>query len=190
MRATTAIAILAASAATAQAQGLERGRLHDILTLNDGARITIPACRDAQGRKVRYVLAAGQGTMQADSGRWSIVSVFTPVSGPQVLIGPDLLGLPRQTVQFVVEHECHHHASGDVFRQFMEAVNPAGQPLPVHQMEYDADCTAAARVRDLYGYTADDLRVAFGVFPAHENSPTHPPTAARLKRAIDCLSRP
>jgi hypothetical protein len=169
------MALLAASAATAQAQGLERGQLHDILTLNDGARITIPVCRDAQGR------------MQADSGRWSIVSVFTPVSGPQVLMGPDLLSLPRQTVQFVVEHECHHHASGDVFRQFMEAVNPAGQPLPVHQMEYDADCTAAARVRDLYGYTADDLRVAFSVFPPHENSPTHPPTAQRLQRAMACL---
>lgn len=190
MRALAAI-FLAASAATAQAQGLTRGAHEDTLTLNDGRAVTIPHCEDAQGRRVRFSLTRGGAAapMQASPGPWSIVSIFTPVNGPQVLMTPEFLAMPYETAQFTVEHECHHHASGDLHTAYMSALTGGGPP-DVLTMEYDADCAAARAVRDKYGFTADDIRAAFAPFPQHNGTATHPATAERVKRAIGCLASP
>lgn len=191
MTRTLAVIFLAASAATAQAQGLTRGANADTLTLNDGARVAIPHCEDAQGRRVRFTMTRGGAAapMQPSSGGWSIVSVFTPVNGPQVLMTPDFLAMPYETAQFTVEHECHHHASGDLYSAYMAALTGGAAP-DVLNMEFRADCAAAAAVRDKFGFTADDIRAAFKPFPQHNGTATHPATAERVRRAISCLSAP
>lgn len=182
---------LVASATAAQAQGIERGPDADKLILNNGREVVIPHCEDQQGRRVRFVMDRSRGGMpnQVSSGPWSILSVFTPLTGPQVLVGPGFLTMPYETAQFTVEHECHHHASGDMFAVFMNSLT--GAPVPsVHDMEFSADCAAAKAVRDKYGFSNDDLRAAFRSFPQHNGTATHPATAERLKRSMACLSAP
>jgi hypothetical protein len=111
------------------------------------------------------------------------------MTGPQVLMSPDFLDMPYETAQFTVEHECHHHASGDLYKVFMDSIT-GGPPPDVLRMEHDADCAAAQAVRDKYAFTAEDLRAAFKPFPNHNGTATHPATAERLKRSIACLSGP
>lgn len=185
MRGAILSAFIAAAAATPAAA-------QDRLMLNNGDVVNLPACKDPQGHVVRYEMqrSGRQITMRGeDSAQWTILSIFTPLAGAKVLMHPSLLDLPRQTVQFVVEHECHHHEAGDVYDNFIETVMGTRTANP-HDLEYAADCAAAVAVRDKYGYTADDLRVAFGPFPANDRSPTHPPTAQRVERAIACLNNP
>ena len=191
MKKLAAIFLLASSAATAQVPGLERGVDTDRLTLNNGRQVVIPHCKDDQGRQVRFVLNRNSGSVptQAATGPWSIVSIFTPVTGPQVLMAPDFLDMPYETAQFTVEHECHHHISGDLYQVFLSSLN-GGPLLDVLSMENRADCAAAKAVRDKYNFTADDLRAAFKPFPSHNGSATHPATAERVKRSIACLSAP
>lgn len=183
-------------AAEAQTPGLQRGGANgnDKLVLNNGEEVVLPRCVDPKGTKVRYVMARRENEQLMPGGplynQWSILAAYQPKDGPQILMRPSLLDLPRQTLQFVVEHECAHHTSGDILGQFVNTYKPGTYKHDPHAMEYQSDCTAAKAVEQKFGYKADDIRVAFSVFPPHDNSPTHPPTAERVKRAIACIANP
>ena len=189
---------LVASTFTAEAQtpGLHRGGTNgnDKLVTNNGEEIILPRCVDPNGTNVRYVMARRENDQLMPGGplanRWSILAAYLPQGGPQIMMRPSLLDLPRQTLQFVAEHECAHHESGDILGQYINTYKPGTHQHDPHGSEYASDCAAAKAVEQKFGYKADDIRVAFSVFPPHANSPTHPPTAERVKRAIACMANP
>lgn len=183
-----------ALATAAQAHGpIARGQgdAPDIMTMNNGDSVYLPDCRDHRGIKVRFAVTnAYEYTQNAGAqdygARYSIESTASPQTGPQVRMSPGILNLPTSSVQFAVEHECYHHQSGDVFQSFMDSVVPGRYPESYSRLELDADCAAAQRMRDKFGYNADDIREALAIYP--EKTPNHPPRADRVARALACFS--
>lgn len=118
----------------------------------------MPSCTDSDGTPVRYVPdtadiklshlihIAGARYLQPDA-----------MEEPAIVYQPKRIrSLSFLERAFTWSHECYHLSSGDT-RAVYRHYNEHGRAPDTDQMERDADCDAARRLRTDYGYSGDDL---------------------------------
>ena len=125
-----------------------------------GTDYNFPACFDHRGTPVRYLRndigldspwVFNFGTRYLDQRN---------IEDPVIFYDPDLMQTQTKVaIDFTLAHECYHFSSGDTYRAY-EIMNTRERPTrdEMQEQEDAADCNAAHRMRDEFGYTTDDLQ--------------------------------
>lgn len=129
-----------------------------------------PVCRDIRGTRVKYVQLPGKHNAVAHASSQFI--------GPAIYWGDEnFLSYDRDVQQFILAHECGHHAAGHLI----------STNSPPFVEEWEADCYAMAVVMDADWFTAESLKKILRlVIGLESDGVAHLPGVERAALMITC----
>ena len=151
-----------------------------------------PACSDDAGNTVDYITA--QQYSRDARGQTHLVMYAgarymddRQATEPAIAYSPSFIDAINPTARtFVFLHECFHLKSGDARTTYLAFHGGNMNQLDVARMEYNADCSAAKRLRDEFHATEEDMMTMRPVI----NAVTPRRSAERFDDIMACYRAP
>lgn len=139
--------------------GAAQAQISDSNNNNNGLP-NFPSCTDQRGETVQYL---ENDTVDIRPSVSKIAVRYlnqSPISQPAIIYDVAFLqGLSRLEFDFTMAHECYHLSSGDAYRayQYYNETLEFQTRGDLQNIEDDADCRAAIRMREEFGYSRADI---------------------------------
>lgn len=127
---------------------------------NNNALPAFPSCTDHRGETVQYIERHDVDVKPSVSKIAVRYLNEKDIADPAIIYDEDFLqGLSRLEFDFTMAHECYHLSSGDAYRayQYYNETLEFQTRGELQNIEDDADCRAAIRMREEFGYSRADI---------------------------------
>lgn len=130
---------------------------------------SFPSCTDDIGQSVGYFNRKDEAVRHVIYTSYAGARFLdeNEIMHPAILYDPAIFdGQPDIVLDFVLAHECYHLNSGDARQVYTLIRDDAYGNTPkewIQQIELDADCGAARRMRDEFRYSAQDMAGLFSI---------------------------